>query len=102
MKKIVQQYVNMAKQAGKENAHVAVAMYYRTAAELTSSNEELTGILNAVVDYADRLKKPIDQLAVYHWEQQVVSAKLKENPLEKKVEQLIEKTRLEMNENATS
>ncbi|TKJ17251.1 hypothetical protein CEE44_01825 [Candidatus Woesearchaeota archaeon B3_Woes] len=89
--KQAQQYVNMAEQAKGENAHVAVSMYYRTAIELTNSREELVEILGATIKYADRLKKPTDQLAIYQWGQQVISEKLQGDPLEELIQQSIEK-----------
>ena len=78
-----QLYLNLAEEAGREGAHVASVMYYRTAAELTTANEELKIILEAVIKYASKLKKPMDQLATYNWALRVIVGRLQSEPLEK-------------------
>ena len=96
-------YVRMAEAAGAEGAHVAAAMYYRTAAEAAASGAEARPILAAVLDYASTLRKPGDQLALYEWGQQVIAAKeLKGSDLEQRVQQALERARQEVGKNATA
>ena len=59
----------MAQLAADQGAHVAVLMYYRSAYELATQEPEAdaAGIVATAVNYADRLKKPIDRLAVFEW-----------------------------------
>ena len=96
-------YVRMAEAAGAEGAHVAVAMYYRTAAEAATSREEVLSILEVVLDYAASLRKPADQLAMYQWGQQVIAAKkLQVNGLKQRVQQSLEAARQEVGKNATA
>lgn len=91
----LQEYVRMAEQAGKGGAHVAAVMYYRTAAGLTASREELRGVLCAVIEYAGGLKKTEDQRAVYLWGEAVIATGLKGDPLETLVHELIGKAEAE-------
>lgn len=91
----LQEYVRMAEQAGEKGAHVAAVMNYRTAAGLTESREELRGVLDAVIEYAGRLKKTEDQLAVYSWGAAVIATGLKGDPLETLVQELIGKAEAE-------
>ena len=96
-------YVRMAEAAGAEGAHVAAVMYYRTAAEAAASGAEVRPILEAVLDYAATLKKPMDQLALYEWGQQVIAAKeLQGSGLEQRVQQALEKTQQEVGKNETA
>lgn len=99
----VDEYVRKAEDAGKENAHVAAAYYYRNAAELATSREQLVPVLTAMSSYAIRLKKPTDQLAMYLDVQQFIASRgLQENSLDELVQQSIAKLRREAGKNAAA
>jgi len=70
-----QQFINLARQAAEENAHVAAAMYLRTAAELSGSKAELATILETAMKQACSLKKPTDEIAMYIWGYQIAKAR---------------------------
>ncbi|MBI2574959.1 hypothetical protein HYV82_03670 [Candidatus Woesearchaeota archaeon] len=91
----LQEYVRMAEQVGQGGAHVAAVMNYRTAAGLAASREELRGVLGALIEYAGRLKKPEDQLAVYSWGKDIIETGLEGDPLETLVKELIGKVKAE-------
>ncbi len=86
------QYLDLAEQAGKEGAHVAVAIYYRAATESAASGEEAASILELAMEYAGSLKKPADQRALYDWGAQAIAKmQLQGTALEKMVQESIEK-----------
>lgn len=88
----VQECIEMARQAAEQKAHVAVAMNYRTAADLAESDTQLAEIVHLAADYAANLKKPMDRRAMYEWGQEVIVKRLPGNPLEDLLTELIEQS----------
>ena len=97
-----QQYFDMARQAMEEKAHVARVVYGGLGALLSTSAEESTRAVEALMEYGSIPKKPIDRLATYHLARYIVSVKSLGGTLDTKVQQLIEKTNLEADKNATA
>ena len=79
-------YLELAEQAKKEKAHVAVVMHYRNAVEEAAEPATIEAIVGSAVDYAGCLKKETDQRAVYEWAQRIAQSKLPGTELGKKVE----------------
>lgn len=95
------QYMDMAEQAKKEGAHVAVVTYYRNAAETTEEPKDVEGIIAATVEYAGILKKPTDRKAVYEWAKVVAADRDLETLTPRIKKALLERQRRD-DENATT
>lgn len=66
----------LARSSGKENAHVAALMNYRSAASVTTSDSTVVNIVQEAQMYATGLKKQIDREAVDVWAREALDATL--------------------------
>ena len=62
-----QQYVRLAEEATKDNAHVSVLFNYRNAVECAGYVTETAPVLLEAVKYAQRLKKEKDKATIAVW-----------------------------------
>lgn len=69
----VEEYVRMAEEAQADGAHVAVLTHYRTAIEGTGYNQNAAGFLLTAVQYAQRLKKEKDRVAIAIWSREALT-----------------------------
>lgn len=63
----VDEYVTMAEEAQRDNAHVAVLTFYRDALEETGYSPNAAPILSEAIRYASKLKKDRDREAIAQW-----------------------------------
>src|SRR3989344_538969 len=104
------EYLSRARTAQEAGAHVAVLMYYRSAADnawnglnkswYTAARESLTGIVQETAVYAARLKKPEDRQAVHDWASCIATCTLKDEELGAKINSLLDEKRGETNATA--
>ena len=100
--KQAQQYAIMARKAAEKKEHVAAVVYTGLSALLATSVEESTRNVEALIEYGSIPKHPTDQSATYEWAQYIVAVRSLGVALDTRVQQLIEKTNLEADRNATT
>ena len=87
------QYMDMAKQAAEQKGHAAAIVFNGLGALLAASVEESAANVEALIEYGNVPKKPIDQLAAYHLAHYAITVKSFGGALDTRIRQLIENLR---------